>query len=333
VTILLELRGLVVEFGEPPTRTPVLRGVDLVVERGEIMGIVGETGAGKSMTARALLGLVDARARVSMRSYIFDGQDVSAGNRIAALRGRRIGFVPQNPRASLNPVFSVGDQLTDALRRLRGISAREARAEAVQLITQVQIPDPARRLRAYPHELSGGMCQRVCIAIALAGRPDLIIADEPTTGLDVTTQAETLALLRDMIQSRNAAGILITHDIGVVAEVCDRISVMYAGRVVDQGTSVDLFDEPLHPYAARLLQIAVALEHGEPPQVIPGMVPGPGEQLVGCAFAPRCPRATDICNSLEPPLVERGSQTAPCHHPVPSPGQAGVAVADRELTA
>jgi oligopeptide/dipeptide ABC transporter ATP-binding protein len=328
MTTLLEVQGLVVEFGERPPRTRVLRGVDLSVDRGEIVGIVGETGAGKSMTVRALLGLLDPRAQVAVKSYVFDGQDVTRSERLAGLRGRRIGFVPQNPRASLNPVFSVGDQLVDALKRLRNLSTRDARVEAANLFAQVQIPDPARRLRAYPHELSGGMCQRVCIAIALAGRPDLIITDEPTTGLDVTIQAEILALLRRVIEERNAAGILITHDIGVVSEVCDRISVMYAGRIVDRGAAAELFDGPLHPYAARLLQIAVSLEHGEPPSVIPGVVPGPVEQLAACAFAPRCPRATETCYSDEPPLAERGDQQAFCHHPLPEAAPNGIVMSE-----
>jgi peptide/nickel transport system ATP-binding protein len=316
MTALLELHGLTVEFGERAHRTRVLRGVNLSVDRGEMMGIVGETGAGKSMTVRALLGLVDPRARVAMQSYTFDGEDVSRADRLATLRGSRIGFVPQNPRASLNPVFSVGDQLVDALRRLRRLDTRDAKTEAIKLFAQVQIPDPERRLRAYPHELSGGMCQRVCIAIALAGRPDLIIADEPTTGLDVTIQAEIISLLRQVIDERNAAGILITHDIGVVSEICDRICVMYAGRIVDRGATVELFDEPLHPYAGRLFQIAVSLEEGQPPEVIPGVVPGPGEQVAACAFAPRCPRASQVCWSDEPPTVTVKTQSAECHHPL-----------------
>jgi oligopeptide/dipeptide ABC transporter ATP-binding protein len=265
-----------------------------------------------------------------MTEYTFDGQDVTAGDRLAELRGRRIGFVPQHPRGSLNPVFTVGDQLTDALRRLRGMSARQAQAEAVRLFAQVQIPDPERRLQAYPHELSGGMCQRVCIAIALAGQPDLIIADEPTTGLDVTIQAEILTLLKELIHTRNAAGILITHDIGVVSEVCDRVSVMYAGRIVDQGSTTELFDEPLHPYAARLLQIAVALELGEPPDVIAGTVPAPGERLTACAFAPRCPRATEECRQHEPPAVDSGSQRAFCFHPLGAPVNSAQAPGVRE---
>jgi oligopeptide/dipeptide ABC transporter ATP-binding protein len=313
---LLAISGLRVEFPGPHGSLQVLRGVDLEVRRGEILGLVGETGAGKSMTARALLGLVDPRARVETRTHAFNGEDVTSPSRLAKLRGHRIGFVPQNPRGSLNPVFTVGDQLTDAVRRLRGIGGRAAWNEALRLLRLVRIPDSERRIRAYPHQLSGGMCQRVCIAIALAGQPDLIVGDEPTTGLDVTIQAEILALLRDLIREERAAGVLITHDIGVVAEVCDRVAVMYAGRIIDIGPTDELIDEALHPYAAMLLRIASALDAGRDPEVIPGSIPVPGETLAACAFAPRCPRATDECWSIEPPLAERHNQLAFCHHPV-----------------
>ena len=313
---LVEILDLRVEFPGRGGTLPVLRGVDLVVRRGEILGLVGETGAGKSMTARALLGLLDPNARMRVGAYQFDGEDVTDPVKIASMRGHRIGFIPQHPRGSLNPVFTVGDQVTDAVRRLRGLRGGEARSEALRLLRQVQIPDSERRMRAYPHELSGGMCQRVCIAIALAGRPDLVLADEPTTGLDVTIQAEILALLRDLIREEDAGGILITHDIGVVAEVCDRVAVMYAGRIVDSGPTHQLFDETLHPYAALLLRIAIALDEGGDPEVIPGSIPVPGDAIAACAFAPRCPRATEECRFIEPPIVSRQDQVAFCHHPI-----------------
>jgi oligopeptide/dipeptide ABC transporter ATP-binding protein len=313
---LLDIAGLELSFVRPDGALPILRGVDIVLRRGEIVGLVGETGAGKSMTARALLGLLDPSARMRHEHYIFDGSDVSDPDATAPLRGHRIGYVPQHPRGSLNPVFSVGTQLTDTIRRLRGADKKEAHQEAIKLMRQVQIPEPERRMKAYPHELSGGMCQRICIAIALAGHPDLIIADEPTTGLDVTIQAEILALLTDLIRDGGSAGLLITHDIGVVAEVCDRVAVMYAGRIVDTGPTAEVFSGALHPYAALLLRIAVALDDGEEPEVIAGSVPIPGEPLDPCAFAPRCPRATEVCRSTEPVAVERAGQLAFCHHPL-----------------
>jgi peptide/nickel transport system ATP-binding protein len=316
---LVEVTGLRVEF--PTDRGPlhVLRGVDMTVRRSEILGVVGETGAGKSMTARALLGLTDSHAVVQMDSYRFDGRDLTTRGQIQTLRGRRIGFIPQHPRGSLNPVFTIGDQLTDAVRRLRNLRGRAAREEAIELLRKVQIPDPARRMSAYPHELSGGMCQRICIAIALAGQPDLFIADEPTTGLDVTIQAEVLALLRDLIRDNNAAGLLITHDMGVVAETCDRVAVMYAGRVVDEGPTSSMFDGPLHPYGLMLLNVARSLDRGEQPMTIPGSIPAVGEPLAACAFAPRCPRATDECLTVEPPRVAAGGEVAYCHHPYEKP--------------
>jgi len=313
---LLEVAGLELSFVRPDGDLPILRGVDLNVARGEILGLVGETGAGKSMTARAVLDLLDASARLRLGRYAFDGIDVREPGSVEPLRGHRIGFVPQHPRGSLNPVFSVGTQLTDTIRRLNGGGKKNAHQEAVRLMKQVQIPDPERRMKAYPHELSGGMCQRICIAIALAGRPDLVIADEPTTGLDVTIQAEILSLLTDLIRDEGAGGLLITHDIGVVAEVCDRVAVMYSGRIIDSGPTADLFGGALHPYAALLLRIAVALDEGIEPEVIPGSVPTPGEPLDACAFAPRCPRATEICATTEPPRAERDTQFAFCHHPL-----------------
>ena len=313
---LLQLANLRVWLPTRSGAAEILRGVDIEVMRREIHGLVGETGAGKSMTARALLGLLPAGVTGQFDTYRFDGVDVSNPEKLSNLLGRRIGFVPQNPRASLNPVFTIADQLTDAVRRLRGLRGKEAKAAALDLLRQVQIPDPERRMSAYPHELSGGMCQRVCIAIALAGRPDLIIADEPTTGLDVTIQAEILALLQELIHEGGAGCVLITHDIGVVAEICDRVSVMYAGRIVDSGPTSAVFDEPLHPYAWLLLKIAINLDKGLEPAVIAGNVPTPGEAAAKCVFAPRCPRATTECIEHEPPRVKRESQFAFCHHPL-----------------
>ncbi len=312
MSALLELRGLEVSI----KGVPILRGVDLEVAAGEVLGVVGETGAGKSMTARAVLDLMPAQTSTSFRRCTFAGQEFTSPRARHAARGRRIGFVPQRPRGSLNPVFRVGHQLSDALRRLRNLDRREAKKEALALLASVRITDPERVYRAFPHELSGGMCQRVCIAIALTGEPELIIADEPTTGLDVTIQAEILRLLGDLIAQRNAAGILITHDLGVVAEICDRVAVMYAGRVVNVGPTDEMYRQALHPYANRLVSIATSLDSGAPPQEIPGRVPIPGDELAACAFAPRCSQADTSCLDDEPPRVDRADQVAFCHHPV-----------------
>lgn len=316
--LLVAVEGLRASVGRNETRLPILRGVDLSVRRGEILGIVGETGAGKSMTARAMLGLAGPQVAVSWDTYSFDGREIESRDEFAGLRGKRIGFVPQHPRGSLNPVFSVGDQLEDAVKRLAGVRGRSARDEAIRLLTRVRISDPERRLGAFPHELSGGMCQRVCIAIALAGRPDLIIADEPTTGLDVTIQAEVLKLLDELIREGGAAGILITHDMAVVSETCDTVAVMYSGRVIDHGPTREIFGGALHPYGSLLVEIAQSLDRGDEPGVIPGSIPAPGENLAACAFAPRCSRVTEACWTVEPPKVERGGQAAYCHNPVPA---------------
>ncbi len=312
MTTLLELRGLEVEI----QGLSILRGVDMDVGPGEILGVVGETGAGKSMTARSILDLLPSAATVAFDSCTFDGQDFIPSKARQEARGRRIGFVPQRPRGSLNPVFRVGRQLGDTLRRLRNMSRTQAREGALGLLRSVRITDPERVYRSFPHELSGGMCQRVCIAIALAGQPDLIIADEPTTGLDVTIQAEILRLLGDLITERNAAGILITHDLGVVADVCDRVAVMYAGRVVNVGATSRIYREALHPYANRLVSIATSLDSGGVPQEITGRVPNPGDSLPACAFAPRCLLAGSECFDQEPPKVDKVGQIAFCHHPV-----------------
>ncbi len=312
MSVLLEVVGL--ELGIQGL--PILRGVDMEVRSGEILGVVGETGAGKSMTARSILDLAPSTATVSFGSCSFAGEDFIPPKARRQARGRRIGFVPQRPGGSLNPVFRVGHQLSDTLRRLRDLGRRQARRQALDLLRAVRITDPERVYRSFPHELSGGMCQRVCIAIALAGEPELIIADEPTTGLDVTIQAEILRLLGDLITERNAAGMLITHDLGVVADVCDRVAVMYAGRVINVGTTTEIYRQALHPYANELVSIATSLDSGGTPREIPGRVPNPGEDLAACAFAPRCHRADQGCFEQEPPLVEGAGQGAFCHHPI-----------------
>lgn len=312
MTALLEVSDLQVDI----EGLHILRGVDISVGKGEILGVVGETGAGKSMTARAVLDLLPAKATVSFGSCTFGGQDFIPVKARQAARGHRIGFVPQRPRGSLNPVFRVGSQLSDTLRRLLGLNRKDSRDRALELLRSVRITDPERVYRSFPHELSGGMCQRVCIAIALAGEPELIIADEPTTGLDVTIQAEILRLLSDVISEHNTAGLLITHDLGVVADVCDRVAVMYAGRVINLGATSEIYRSAFHPYANRLVSIATSLDSGGSPREIPGRVPNPGDPLAACAFAPRCFRAESNCFEHEPPQFEEAEQLAFCHYPI-----------------
>jgi dipeptide transport system ATP-binding protein len=306
---LLDVRGLHVDFGTPAQPLPAVDGVDLVVDEGEIVGLVGESGSGKSVTALALMGLVDAPARVHAERMDFAGRDLQrlpAGER-RALSGRDVAMIFQDPHASLDPCYTVGYQLDEAIR-LHGNADERARAparrdRAMALLREVEIRDPAARLRAYPHQLSGGMAQRVMMAIALAGRPRLLIADEPTTALDVTVQSQVLALLLRLREALGMAILLITHDLAVVAETADRAVVMYAGQVMETGSVPELFDAPRHPYTQALLD---ALPEHEPGlarlRTIPGVVPGARDRPDGCLLAPRCRFAVARCAAARPPL-------------------------------
>ncbi|BCB84228.1 ABC transporter ATP-binding protein [Phytohabitans suffuscus] len=312
---LLEMRDVSVTVRGAGGEVPVLREVALDVGRGELVGVVGETGAGKSFTARAVLGLLPHGARRISGSVVFDGTELDTPRAYANLRGTRMGFVPQNPRLSLDPVFTVGSQLVAVIRRGRRMSRTHARKRGVALLTGLGVHEPERVMRSYAHQLSGGLCQRVCIAIALANDPELVIADEPTTGLDVTVQRQILDLLRSQLVRDGRGGLLITHDLGVIATWCDRVAVMYAGRVVAIGPVADVLREG-HPYAHGLKGIAVALEQGVEPVAIPGTVPTPGDRIEGCAFAPRCAVATDLCRADDPAPRPYGDQLVRCHHPV-----------------
>ncbi|MFD1933728.1 ABC transporter ATP-binding protein [Nonomuraea mangrovi] len=276
--------------------------VDLTIGRGEAVGLVGESGSGKSMTARAVIGLTPPGARLSGR-ILFEGVAVPSGRALRELRARRIAMIFQDPRAHINPVRSVGDFLTEAMVTNLGVPAREAVARAVRLLAEVGIGDGARRLRQYPHELSGGLLQRVMIASVLAVEPDLILADEPTTALDVTTQSEVMAILDDLRRERGMAMLLITHDLELAAATCDRLAVMYAGRIVEARPSHELTAAPLHPYTSGLLLSRPSLEevaHRLP--VIPGRPVAAFEADPGCAFAPRCAHAMPSCGEARPPF-------------------------------
>jgi peptide/nickel transport system ATP-binding protein len=298
---LVSIRDLHVSFDS----TAALRGVSLSIRPGESLGLVGESGCGKSVTWLAALGLLPAKARVT-GSVVLAGQDIlhAPPAMLDSLRGGRVAMIFQDPASSLNPVHRIGRQIVEALRLHRGLSGKAAREEARRLLDQVGMPDARRRLDAYPHELSGGQNQRVMIAIALAGQPELLVADEPTTALDVTIQAQILELLAEIRRDTGMALVLISHDLGVIAETCERVCVMYAGRVVEETRTERLFAAPSHPYAQGLLAALPPLRGPRRPlAAIPGSVPEPWAMPPGCAFAPRCPRHVAACDAAPPPLV------------------------------
>jgi oligopeptide/dipeptide ABC transporter ATP-binding protein len=288
---LLEVKGLHTSFY---TRDGVVRavdGIDFHVDRGEIMGLVGESGCGKSVTSLSIMRLVAKPGRVEAGQVLFEGQDLLtlSGDQMRRIRGERISMIFQQPQSSLNPVWDVGRQVAEVLEIHRGMKRGPARDRALELLRMVGIPDPARRLDAFPHELSGGMAQRVMIAMALACEPELLIADEPTTALDVTIQAQILDLMRNLRDETGTAIILITHDLGVVAEMCDRVAVMYAGEIVEHTDVTTLFRRPKHPYTRGLIgSIPVVGQVKDELSVIPGNVPNLIDLPKGCRFAPRC---------------------------------------------
>jgi peptide/nickel transport system ATP-binding protein len=305
---LIAIRNLAVNF----SGQPALRGIDLDIAPGEALGLVGESGCGKSVTWLAALGLLPRSARIT-GSVMLDGAELlgASAPALERVRGGRIAMIFQDPASSLNPVHRIGRQITEALSLHQGLTGGAARAEAKRLLDAVGMPDAQRRLDAFPHELSGGQNQRVMIAIALAGRPEVLVADEPTTALDVTIQAQILDLLQGLRRDLGMALVLITHDLGVVAETCERVAVMYAGRIVEQAATAQLFAHPAHPYTQGLLGALPPLEGPRRPLLaIPGGVPEPWAMPPGCAFAPRCPQASAACIQAVPTLAERG----PGHH-------------------
>jgi peptide/nickel transport system ATP-binding protein len=303
---LLEVRDLRTHFY---TRRGVVRAVDgasFSVRRGETLGIVGESGSGKSMTCLSILRLVpEPGGRIVGGEIVFDGQDLLAKSpeEMRALRGSQIAMILQDPMASLNPALTVGEQIAETLRLHRGLRGRDLDHRILELLSQVRISDPERRVHAYPHQMSGGIRQRVAGAIAISCRPSLLIADEPTTSLDVTIQAQYLRLLKDIQRETNLAMVFVTHDLGIVAKLCDRVAVMYAGRIVETGTTREIFNRPRHPYTIGLLSCLPTLARGrEPLRAIEGQPPDLAHIPTGCSFAPRCPLAEASCRETPPPL-------------------------------
>ena len=302
------------------TRSGLVRavdGVDLDVGAGRTLGVVGESGSGKSVTALSIMRLIDPPGRIEPGSRIrFGDRDLVQldEEELRELRGNEISMIFQEPMTSLNPVFTIGNQIVEAVRLHRSVSAAAAKDRALEMLSLVGIPTPQRRFDDYPHQLSGGMRQRVMIAMALACEPKLLIADEPTTALDVTIQAQILELLRDLRERLGMAIMLITHDLGVVAEMCDDVAVMYAGRVVERGSATDVFRTPQHPYTEALLHSipVLGVTQAEPLKVIRGMVPSPLSWPVGCRFADRCDYTFDRCLHDDPPLLQAGVQQAAC---------------------
>ncbi len=331
---LLSVRDLVTTVRVGDADVAAVSGVSFELGAGRTLGLVGESGCGKSLTAMSLVRLLAApRVRIAGGAVVFEGRDLTllAERQLRRVRGRRIGMVFQEPSTACNPVMTAGDQVAEPLRVHAGLDRSAARARAVELLAEVGIPSPAERARAYPHELSGGMKQRVMIAMALACRPVLLIADEPTTALDVTVQAQILELLARLRRELGMALLLITHDLGVVAETCDDVAVMYAGRIVEAAPVSALFAAPRHPYTAGLLTALRTLEHGGVDgsesgggarrrlREIPGAVPALGQAPAGCAFADRCPRAAADCRASTPPLAPLGTpdHLVRCFHPEP----------------
>jgi peptide/nickel transport system ATP-binding protein len=312
---LLCVEGPSVAFPAGGRWVSVVRGVSFTVGRGEMVGLVGESGSGKSVTALALMRLVPPPGRITGGRVQFDGEELTAlaPAALRRIRGARIAMVFQEPMNALNPAYTIGYQIAEAVCAHRRAGAAEARREAVRLLARVAVADPDRRAGDYPHQLSGGQRQRAMIAMALAGRPDLLLADEPTTALDVTIQAQILELLADLRRDLGLAVLLITHDLAVVAETCDRALVFYAGQVVEEAPVGTLFRRPAHPYTRALLAALPRL--GEPAPrgalpTVPGRVPDPAALPAGCAFHPRCPEAMAVCRRREPEAYEVGGASA-----------------------
>jgi oligopeptide/dipeptide ABC transporter ATP-binding protein len=308
------MSGVHLNIGHDRSAAPVLRGIDLQIGRGEIVGVVGESGSGKSMTARTIIRSLPFDAQVG-GSVRFDGQELldMPKRELRKVRAARIGMIFQDPRAGVDPLWTVGDHLTEGMRIHSGLSRKAAKERAIELLAKVGIRDGAKRLRQYPHQLSGGLLQRIVIAGALAGDPELLIADEPTTALDATTQAEIVAIFAQLRRERDLGMLFVTHDLTLAATLCDRIVVMYAGRVMEDNRASSMFTAPAHPYTAALMLARPSMEaRADELAVIPGVAVSPGTAPSGCPFRTRCAHATDTCAEASPSLVSRGDVRTAC---------------------
>lgn len=325
---VLEISDLATHFMTRAGVVKAVDGVSLSVDRGEVLGLVGESGSGKSVTGYSIMGLVDPPGQVVSGSIKLDGQELVGldDNALRSIRGKKIAMIFQDPMMTLNPVLRIDTQMTEAILAHEKVSKKAALDRARQALEKVGIPSASERLKAYPHQFSGGMRQRVAIATALLNHPSVIIADEPTTALDVTIQSQILAEIQQLCGETGTALIWITHDLTVVAGLANRVAVMYAGRVVETGPVDDVLDHPIHPYTRGLLgSLPSAAVHGQPLDQIPGSTPSLGRLPPGCAFSPRCRDATDICRQ-EAPLnqVFGTARQARCHHPLPMAASAAI---------
>ena len=321
MTAALDVQGLTTRFATRGAPVTAVNDVSFSVQKGRILGLVGESGSGKSVTGFSIMGLIDAPGEVSAGRILVDGSDLRtlSDEDMRKMRGNRVAMVFQDPMMTLNPVLRVGDQMAMAVRVHRKMSKRDAWEESRKALDTVGIPSPAERLNAYPHQLSGGMRQRVAIAMALLHNPSVIIADEATTALDVSIQGQILAEVRDLADRTGAAIVWITHDLAVVSSLADDICVMYAGKIVERGTAEQVIGQPRHPYTKGLLESIPALHApGTRLPQIPGSTPQLSRLPQGCPFRPRCPRASDICATVPPEVTVEG-QTVLCHHPLEHP--------------
>ena len=334
---LLEVRDLRVEFPTRHGTLVALDGVSFDIAPGEILGVVGESGAGKSLTGAAIIGLLDPPGRIAGGEIRFDGRRIDnlPYDEMRKVRGRSIGAIFQDPLTSLDPLYTVGQQLVETIRTHLPLSASEARQRAIRLLQETGIPAAEERLEQYPHQFSGGMRQRVVIALALAGEPRLIVADEPTTALDVSIQAQIISLLQRLCKDHGAAVMLVTHDMGVIAETCDRVAVMYAGRIAEIGAVDAVIHAPAHPYTVGLMGSIPAMDDDRERLLqIDGAMPRLTSIPAGCAYNPRCPKVFDRCLHERPDLLPAGKTQAACWllAPAPEPAKSGVALGRTALT-